>query len=388
MTFHLLTARRKKRLGYPTQKPKPCSNASSRPAATKATSSPTSSAAPAPRPRSPKSWAASGSSPTSASSPSTPPASGMIGVQRELKADGQELPRVRNPQPRPVRTSGLPQRRRPTYARAEGAEAARAKGSRVPRPDPARLPRRAARRRLSLLPRQEGRPAGRRRPDQPAGRPPVRRGGHPRMPQEQRSPAWTCSRFEFEMGLFPAVLDEAAPRASTSRRSTSRPRSSTSGPSKRTRSSSTTCASSRSSRLRQEATSSRVDRADRLLGLLLAGRGRGRRRRASRTQERKIVCEQGQIVKVSKDKDGIVTRETLTKHWTDWIDYWAVDFDYESRKEIIKRPEDRRALTAPTSPGVARPGERPSNSRSAGPAATSSRTNGRASAPARTASSS
>jgi len=26
----------------------------------------------------------------------------------------------------------------------------------------------------------------------------------------------------------------------------------------------------------------------------------------------------------------------LTKQWTDWVDYWAVDFNYESRKEIIK----------------------------------------------------
>ena len=49
-----------------------------------------------------------------------------------------------------------------------------------------------------------------------------------------------------------------------------------------------------------------------------------------------VVCEQGQLIKVSKDKDGVVTREKLTKHWTDWVDYWAVDFDYMSRKEIIK----------------------------------------------------
>ena len=27
------------------------------------------------------------------------------------------------------------------------------------------------------------------------------------------------------------------------------------------------------------------------------------------------------------------------KHWTDWVDYWAVDFNYESRKEIIKVPK-------------------------------------------------
>ncbi len=50
----------------------------------------------------------------------------------------------------------------------------------------------------------------------------------------------------------------------------------------------------------------------------------------------KIVVEKGQIVKVSKDKNGIVTRETLTQHWTDWIDYWSVDFDFESKREIIR----------------------------------------------------
>jgi SAM-dependent methyltransferase len=47
----------------------------------------------------------------------------------------------------------------------------------------------------------------------------------------------------------------------------------------------------------------------------------------------KIVVEQGQIVKVSKDKNGIVNREVLTKNW---IDYWAVDFDFESKREIIR----------------------------------------------------
>ncbi len=48
----------------------------------------------------------------------------------------------------------------------------------------------------------------------------------------------------------------------------------------------------------------------------------------------KIGLEAGKIVKVSKDKKGIVTKDVLTKKWTDWIDYWAVDFDYESKKEI------------------------------------------------------
>ncbi len=52
-----------------------------------------------------------------------------------------------------------------------------------------------------------------------------------------------------------------------------------------------------------------------------------------------VVCEQGKLIKISKDKQGVVTRDVLTKQWTDWVDYWAVDFDYENRKEIIKVPK-------------------------------------------------
>ena len=50
----------------------------------------------------------------------------------------------------------------------------------------------------------------------------------------------------------------------------------------------------------------------------------------------RIVVERGQIVKVSADKDGVITREQLTQHWTDWIDYWSVDFDFESKREIVR----------------------------------------------------
>lgn len=50
----------------------------------------------------------------------------------------------------------------------------------------------------------------------------------------------------------------------------------------------------------------------------------------------KIVVEKGQIIKVAKDKNGIITRDVLTKNWTDWIDYWSVDFDFESKREIIR----------------------------------------------------
>jgi len=67
-----------------------------------------------------------------------------------------------------------------------------------------------------------------------------------------------------------------------------------------------------------------------------------------------VVCDQGNLWKVSKDKQGIVAREKLTKHWTDWVDYWAVDFDYESRPEIIHEP--RSLKTGEPLPGW-RPGD-------------------------------
>ena len=49
------------------------------------------------------------------------------------------------------------------------------------------------------------------------------------------------------------------------------------------------------------------------------------------------MVDRGQIVKVTKDAKGIVKREVLTQAWTDWIDYWAVDFHFESKREIIRR---------------------------------------------------
>lgn len=51
----------------------------------------------------------------------------------------------------------------------------------------------------------------------------------------------------------------------------------------------------------------------------------------------KIVIRDGQVVKLSRDKSSdIVSSEVLTKEWTDWIDYWSVDFNFESRPEVIR----------------------------------------------------
>ena len=49
-----------------------------------------------------------------------------------------------------------------------------------------------------------------------------------------------------------------------------------------------------------------------------------------------VYVENGQVYKVTKDVIGDFNKpELLTKYWHDWVDYWAIDFDYESRKEII-----------------------------------------------------
>jgi adenine specific DNA methylase Mod len=50
----------------------------------------------------------------------------------------------------------------------------------------------------------------------------------------------------------------------------------------------------------------------------------------------KIIVENGDLVEKCKDKDGNISENILTKNWHDWIDYWSVDFDYESKPEVIK----------------------------------------------------
>lgn len=59
-----------------------------------------------------------------------------------------------------------------------------------------------------------------------------------------------------------------------------------------------------------------------------------------RAGQSKTIIDRGQVVRVEKDRAGKVKKDVLTKTWTDWIDYWAVDFDFESKKEILTVVED------------------------------------------------
>ena len=42
-----------------------------------------------------------------------------------------------------------------------------------------------------------------------------------------------------------------------------------------------------------------------------------------------------QPIHVWSNSSGEFEKKQLTKSWHDWVDYWSVDFDYESKKEII-----------------------------------------------------
>ncbi len=50
----------------------------------------------------------------------------------------------------------------------------------------------------------------------------------------------------------------------------------------------------------------------------------------------RIVIENGQIFKISKARSGEISKIRLTEKWSDWIDYWSIDFNFENKKEIIR----------------------------------------------------
>lgn len=79
---------------------------------------------------------------------------------------------------------------------------------------------------------------------------------------------------------------------------------------------------------------------------------------ALKPKSSKVVVRQGQIIKIVEDKDGNVTREPLTTKWSDWIDYWSVDFNFESKREIIRKLVESPVANAP---GSAQPTTSPSS---------------------------
>lgn len=56
-----------------------------------------------------------------------------------------------------------------------------------------------------------------------------------------------------------------------------------------------------------------------------------------RPGDSRVVVDEGQVIKVIKSKSGVITREPVTRQWQDWIDYWSVDFNFESKPEVVRK---------------------------------------------------
>lgn len=60
-----------------------------------------------------------------------------------------------------------------------------------------------------------------------------------------------------------------------------------------------------------------------------------------KTGSSKVIIDNGMIIKKEVSKEGITTETILTENWHDWVDYWAIDYNYEDNKEIIRLTDEK-----------------------------------------------
>ena len=57
--------------------------------------------------------------------------------------------------------------------------------------------------------------------------------------------------------------------------------------------------------------------------------------------EKREILFKDSIIKITKDSKGKISKQVIKMRWFDWVDYWSVDFDFHSKKEIIKEYDDK-----------------------------------------------
>lgn len=62
----------------------------------------------------------------------------------------------------------------------------------------------------------------------------------------------------------------------------------------------------------------------------------------------RVVVDQGQVLRLTKTKTGVITRETVTSNWEDWIDYWSIDFNFQSKPEVVQVLQDEVLISHET----------------------------------------
>ncbi len=61
--------------------------------------------------------------------------------------------------------------------------------------------------------------------------------------------------------------------------------------------------------------------------------------------EKREILMSSSIIKVQKDKKGKISKQVIKMKWKSWIDYWSVDFDFQSKQEIIRDENNKEKWT-------------------------------------------
>ncbi len=61
--------------------------------------------------------------------------------------------------------------------------------------------------------------------------------------------------------------------------------------------------------------------------------------------EKREILMNSSIIKVQKDKKGKISKQVIKMKWKSWVDYWSVDFDFQSKQEIIKDKNNKEKWT-------------------------------------------
>ncbi len=61
--------------------------------------------------------------------------------------------------------------------------------------------------------------------------------------------------------------------------------------------------------------------------------------------EKREILLNSSIIKVQKDKKGKISKQVIKMKWKSWVDYWSVDFDFQSKQEIIKDENNKEKWT-------------------------------------------
>ncbi|MDQ1240028.1 MAG: adenine-specific DNA-methyltransferase, partial [Thermodesulfobacteriota bacterium] len=57
-----------------------------------------------------------------------------------------------------------------------------------------------------------------------------------------------------------------------------------------------------------------------------------------------VIFSKGNIVRISKNKNSKTLHEIVSRNWEDWIDYWAVDFEYGNTAENTDAVSNDQAM--------------------------------------------